>query len=122
MMVIQDALENGAADLIGLGRPMCVDTDAPNQLFNGVSELNRYEKTVRLLPKWAEFLNKSSFVRTISGFSVQYWYYAQLLSIGRTGVANHSLSVFSAIKILTRHEKRWLKERREVLRGSKQEL
>ena len=122
LMVIQDALENGAADLIGLGRPMCVDTDAPNQLFNGVSELNRYEKTVRLLPKWAEFLNKSSFVRTISGFSVQYWYYAQLLSIGRTGVANHSLSVFSAIKILTRHEKRWLKERREVLRGSKQEL
>ena len=29
------ALENGAAQIIGLGRPLCVDTDAPQRLLNG---------------------------------------------------------------------------------------
>ena len=39
---MEAALENGA-DIIGLGRPMCVMTDAPNRLFSGLAELPRYE-------------------------------------------------------------------------------
>jgi len=116
LSVMQDALDNGAADVIGIGRPMCVDTDAPNQLLEGVQELQRYEDMVQLLPSWAEFMNKINLVRTIAGFSLQYWYYTQLLSIGRSGQANNALSVLSAVKILTKHEKRWLKDRRTALK------
>ncbi len=114
--VMQDALNGGAADIIGIGRPMCLDTDAPNQLLQGVPELQRYEQTVQLLPNWAAFLQNVSLIKTIAGFAVQYWYYAQLLSIGRIGKADRSLSVFSAVKILLSHERRWLRERRKFLK------
>ncbi|MFT4635673.1 MAG: 2,4-dienoyl-CoA reductase-like NADH-dependent reductase (Old Yellow Enzyme family) [Arenicella sp.] len=116
--VMQDALDGGAADIIGLGRPMCVDTDAPNQLLGGAAELQRYETTVQLLPAWAGFIQKLSLIRTAASFSVQYWYYAQLLAIARSGQADRSLSVFSAVKLLLKHEKRWLKERRKHLARS----
>jgi 2,4-dienoyl-CoA reductase-like NADH-dependent reductase (Old Yellow Enzyme family) len=118
LKVMQDALDGGAADIIGLARPMCVDTDAPNQLLTGTAELQRYEATVQLLPNWAVFIQKVSLIRTVASFAVQFWYYAQLLSIGRTGQADRSLSVFSAVKILTKHERTWLKERRKQLSGS----
>ncbi|MFT6099587.1 MAG: 2,4-dienoyl-CoA reductase-like NADH-dependent reductase (Old Yellow Enzyme family) [Arenicella sp.] len=113
--VMQDALDGGAADIIGLGRPMCVDTDAPNQLLSGIAELQRYENTVQLLPNWASFIQKVSLIRAVASFAIQYWYYAQLLSIARTEQANRSLSVFSAVIILTKHEKSWLKQRRKYL-------
>jgi 2,4-dienoyl-CoA reductase-like NADH-dependent reductase (Old Yellow Enzyme family) len=119
LKVMQDALDGGAADIIGLGRPMCVDTDAPKQLLAGTAQLQRYEKTVQLLPNWAGFLQKVSLIKTVAGFAVQFWYYAQLLAIARSGNANRSLSVFSAVKILTKHERSWLKERHKQLSGSK---
>ncbi|MBL4671682.1 MAG: NADH:flavin oxidoreductase/NADH oxidase family protein [Arenicella sp.] len=115
LKVMRDALDGGAADMIGLGRRMCVDTDAPSQLLSGTAELQRYEKTIQLLPNWAGFIQKVSLIRTVASFAVQYWYYAQLLSIARTGQADHSLSVFSAVKILTKHERNWLKQRRTLL-------
>jgi len=116
--VMQDALKGGAADIIGIGRPMCLDTDAPNQLLQGIPELQRYEQTVQLLPNWAAFLQNVSLIKTIAGFAVQYWYYAQLLSIGRIGKPDRSLSVFSAVKILLSHERHWLRERRNFLKRS----
>lgn len=118
LKVMQDALDGGAADIIGLGRPMCVDTDAPKQLLAGTAELQRYEQTVKLLPNWAGFVQKISLIRTVATFAVQYWYYAQLLAIARTGQADRSLSVFSAVKILTKHESKWLKARRKRLSRS----
>lgn len=118
LKVMQNALEGGAADVIGLARPMCVDTDAAKQLLAGEAELQRYEKIIQLLPNWAEFMTKLSLVRTIAGFAVQYWYYAQLMSIGRTGASQNSLSVFTAIKVLRKHEKSWLKERHRHLTRS----
>jgi len=116
--VMQDALDGGAADIIGLGRPLCVDTDAPNQLLSDTTELQRYENTVQLLPNWANFIQKVSLIRAVASFAVQFWYYAQLLSIARTGQADRSLSVFSAVKILTKHERSWLKQRRKRLSQS----
>ena len=45
------ALETGCADMIGIGRPMCVMTDAPSQLLNGLGELPRFEDSLSLLPR-----------------------------------------------------------------------
>jgi len=115
---MRQALESRAADIIGLGRPMCLDTDAPAQLMAGLSELERYESKMHLLPKWADFLSRFSLVRTVGGFALQYWYYAQLMAIGDTGRADRTLSVFGAVKILIKHEKNWLKARRKLDLGS----
>ena len=47
---MEQAFERGAADLIGIGRPLCVDTDAPARLLAGAQQLERYEDRLALLP------------------------------------------------------------------------
>jgi 2,4-dienoyl-CoA reductase-like NADH-dependent reductase (Old Yellow Enzyme family) len=94
--VIEQALETGSADLIGIGRPMCVMTDAPKQLLEGLDELPRYEDSLSLLPRWLAFLGNLKMVRAVAGFAVTYWYYAQIDAIGRTGSAKENLSVAKA--------------------------
>ena len=93
-----DVLASGGADLIGIGRPMCVATDAPRQLLDGLDELPRYESQLSLFPQWLSFLTRIGAVRSIAGFAVQFWYYAQLDELGKHGRAQPGLSVFAATK------------------------
>ena len=97
-IAMKQAIESGGADVIGLGRPMCVMADAPNQLLNGIDELPRYESQLALFPKWLSWLTKLKILRTVSSFAVQYWYYGQIDSLGRTGKADPDLSVWAATK------------------------
>ena len=106
-----EALESGAADVIGLGRPMCVDLDAPSQLMAGAQELNRYEDTLSLLPRWLLFLETFSTIKGIAGFAKIYWFYTQLMNVGAGEQPDRNLSVFSAFKKLQKHEKTWLAAR-----------
>merc|ERR1711965_891687 len=96
-IAMKQAIESGGVDVIGLGRPMCVVTDAPNQLLNGTDELPRYESQLALFPKWLSWLTKLKILRTVSSFAVQYWYYGQLDSLGRTGKADPDLSVWAVV-------------------------
>jgi 2,4-dienoyl-CoA reductase-like NADH-dependent reductase (Old Yellow Enzyme family) len=95
---IEQAIAGGGADLVGLGRPMCVMTDAPKQLLAGLDELPRYENQLALLPPWLSFLTGIKTIRSVASFAVQYWYYAQLDSLGRQGRAEPGMSVFAATK------------------------
>lgn len=61
-----EALESGDLDVIGIGRPMCVDTDLPARLLDGsVEEAGRYEAGI-VPPK--------------AGLA---WFCLQLIRIGR---------------------------------------
>jgi 2,4-dienoyl-CoA reductase-like NADH-dependent reductase (Old Yellow Enzyme family) len=108
---MEQAIAGGGADLIGLGRPLCVMTDAPAQLLAGLDELPRYEDELALFPSWLQFLNRLKAVRSLATFAVQYWYYAQLDMLGREGRAVPSLSVFAAAKRVMALQKRLLAAR-----------
>ncbi|KAA0696377.1 NADH:flavin oxidoreductase [Halopseudomonas laoshanensis] len=108
---MQQALSSGAADVIGLGRPMCVMTDAPAQLLAGLEELPRYEQQLALFPGWLAFLGKINALKVMATFAVQYWYYAQIDRLGRTGKAEPALSVFQASKDVTALQKELVKAR-----------
>jgi 2,4-dienoyl-CoA reductase-like NADH-dependent reductase (Old Yellow Enzyme family) len=108
---MEQALDSGAADLIGLGRPMCVMTDAPNRLLAGLEELPRYEKQLALLPSWLAFLQKISMIKIMATFAVQYWYYAQIDRLGRYGRAEPELSVFKASTEMTAMQAKLVKAR-----------
>lgn len=95
-LAMEQALESGSADVVGLGRPMCVMTDAPKQLMEGLEELPRYENELSLFPRWLGFLGNVKSLRAMAGFAVQYWFYGQIDAIGRTGQANPELTVFKA--------------------------
>ena len=106
------ALESGAADMIGIGRPMCVMTDAPAQLLSGVKELPRFEDTLSLLPKALRFLNGIKMVRTVGAFATQYWFYEQIAALGHQGDTLDGLGVFAATKAQTKAANQWIAERR----------
>jgi 2,4-dienoyl-CoA reductase-like NADH-dependent reductase (Old Yellow Enzyme family) len=108
---MEQAIAGGGADLIGLGRPLCVMTDAPAQLLAGLGELPRYEDELALFPSWLRFLTRVKAVRSLATFAVQYWYYAQLDMLGREGRAAPSLSVFAAVKRVMALQKRLLAAR-----------
>ena len=95
---MEQAIESGSADVIGLGRPMCVMTDAPNQLLTGLDELPRYENSLSLFPSWLAWLSNLNILKAVAGFAVQYWFYGQIDAIGRTGAADPKLTVFEATK------------------------
>ncbi len=112
--VMEQAISAGGADLIGLGRPMCVLTDAPAQLLAGESALPRYESKLSLLPDWLSFLTGVSTLRTLASFAVQYWYYAQLDTLGRTGKAAPGMTVFAATRKVMAQQKQWIAARRKL--------
>ncbi len=111
---MEQAISAGGAELIGLGRPMCVVTDAPARLLAGQTELPRYEAELALFPPWLTFLNRSKTLRTLASFGVQYWYYAQLDLLGRTGTTDPAMSVFAATRAVMSQQKRWLAARRRL--------
>ena len=110
--VMEHVLETGGADVIGLGRPLCVETDGPKKLLNGADELGRYENDLSLLPQWLMWLTRSNTVRTINSFATQFWFYEQIASIGRSGVTDDRLSVFSATLAQQKAAGKWLKARK----------
>ena len=115
------ALESGAADMIGIGRPMCVMTDAPAQLLSGVKELPRFEDTLSLLPKALRFLNGIKMVRTVGAFATQYWFYEQIAALGHQGDTLDGLGVFAATKAQTKTANQWIAERRALVSDSEAE-
>ena len=116
------ALETGCADMIGIGRPMCVMTDAPTQLLNGLSELPRFEDALSLLPRALSFLNGIKLLRTIGAFATQYWFYEQIAALGESGTTRVNMGVMAATKAQTKAANVWLQERKalvgEALRAS----
>jgi len=108
---MEEAINSGAADVVGLGRPMCVMTDAPKQLLSGLEELPRYENQLSLLPSWLGFLSFFKLFRTIGAFATQYWYYEQIALVGEQGKAADELTVMSATKKQTKRANEWLKGR-----------
>ena len=111
---MDQALKTGAADVIGLGRPMCVMPEAPKRLIGGMAMLPRVENQLKLLPEWLASLRKIKMVRGIEGFAVQYWFYSQIYALGRTGRTKLDMTVFAAMREVESYQKSWLKARRNL--------
>jgi 2,4-dienoyl-CoA reductase-like NADH-dependent reductase (Old Yellow Enzyme family) len=109
---MEQALRSGAADVIGLGRPLCVMPEAPKRLLGGMAMLPKMENQLALLPDWLAPLRNIKLIRSIDGFAVQYWYYAQLYALGRTGRTAPDMTVFAAMREVESYQKKWLKDRR----------
>ena len=109
---MEQAIKSGAADVIGIGRPLCTMTDAPKRLLGGMAILPKFESQLKLFPDWLAVLRKVKMLRGIEGFAIQYWYYAQLYALGKSGRPNIDQSVFASFREVERTHKQWLKGRR----------
>ncbi len=91
------ALESGEADLVGLGRPLCVDVDAPRDLVAGaIEDLPKWEKTLRIGPGIFGPNSSIGLFKALNGFGMQGWYYSQLHRIADGLEPNRKLGVLSA--------------------------
>ena len=91
------ALHSGEADLIGLGRPLCVDVDAPAHLLSGaISELPAWEKILRIGPGIFGPSSSIGLFKALNGFGMQAWFYSQLHAIADGKAPNRKLGVLSA--------------------------
>ncbi|MEL7547224.1 MAG: NADH:flavin oxidoreductase/NADH oxidase family protein [Pseudomonadota bacterium] len=91
------ALASGEADLIGLGRPLCVDVDAPAELLSGaITDLPSWEKTLRIGPGIFGPNSPIGLFKALNGFGAQGWYYTQLHRIADGELPNRKLGVLSA--------------------------
>jgi len=78
------ALAEDALDVIGLGRPMCVDTDLPNKLLQGLcEEAPRYENRLRIGPGLLGTGSRINRIRNFNHMYAQGWYCVQLLRLGK---------------------------------------
>ena len=92
------ALESGGADLIGLGRPLCVMTDGANQLLEGkIDELPCYEDKLGLLPASLSFLKRIQLIKAVSSIGDLFWFYEQLEVLGQTGKPMENLGTLRAL-------------------------
>lgn len=105
---MQAALASGGVDVIGLGRPMCLQTDAPARLLAGAADVPRYEDGLGLLPAWLGFLRRFKTVKTLDTFASQYWFYAQLDALGKRGAVEPALSVLRAALRVALEQRRLL--------------
>ncbi|MGB7372367.1 NADH:flavin oxidoreductase/NADH oxidase family protein [Erythrobacter sp.] len=108
---MEQALETGAANVIGVGRPLCLLTDGPRQLIEGREALPRFEDEVELLPGWLSGLRRWPAIRAVSGFAGIYWFYQQLWLLAHTGRVDPDFPVFKAFRLVDARSKAIAKSR-----------
>ncbi len=79
---MEEALEAGVA-MIGIGRPLCVDTDAPNRLLSGeIDQLHAYEKGLVLgSGQWGP-TSDNEVIKAANGFANMAFFYRNILRLG----------------------------------------
>lgn len=94
---MNEALTAGEADLIGLGRPLCVDVDAPRHLLDGSwNELPKWESKLRMGPGWLGPNSPIGLIKALNGFGTLSWFYSQLHAIADGQPVNRKLGLFNA--------------------------
>ncbi len=111
---MQEALASAGVDVIGLGRPMCLQPDAPARLLAGAAAVPRYEEGLGLLPGWMHALKRVKTIKTLDTFAAQYWFYAQLDALGKRGAVEPELSVLRGALRVAIEQQRLLRGRTRV--------
>jgi len=95
------ALEEGVA-MIGLGRPLCVDPDAPSKLINGeLSALPALEKNLRLGPAWFGPSSSNDTIKAANGFAAMAFYYRNIIAMGNGQPSRKKMNLLS---VLIKHQ------------------
>ncbi len=80
---MNDALAKDGIDIIGLGRPLCVEPEAASGLLAGQrSSLPRIEDELRLGPGFLAPTSRFKLAKLLNAASTQAWYYEQLVRFG----------------------------------------
>lgn len=101
------ALASGEMDMVGLGRPLCVDADVPNKLLSGaMTETPAFEKTLQIGPGWLGPHSPFALVKGLNGWGQQGWFCLQILRMGDGQDPDTKMGVFKAFRDYAKNEAR----------------
>jgi 2,4-dienoyl-CoA reductase-like NADH-dependent reductase (Old Yellow Enzyme family) len=104
---MQAAIEQDGVDVVGLGRPLCVQANGPAGLLDGtIRKLGVWEEYLSLGPGWLGRNSPIAMMKVINGFGAQSWYYEQLQALAETGQARTRMGVLSALIKAQKRESR----------------
>ncbi len=99
------ALSADACDIIGLGRPLCADSDVVNKLLAGeVDATPQFEKSLQIGPGWLGLNSPFRFMAGLNGWGQQGWHCLQILRMGAGLEPDHKLGTFAAAMKYAKNE------------------
>lgn len=94
---MDEALDAGAVDLIGIARPLCLDPEICARLLSGVAaEAPRFERSLRLGDGFWGPNSKSATMKALNGFAAMAFYYENLYRLAEGKEAQASMQLLSA--------------------------
>ena len=116
---MNEALGAGEADLIGLGRPLCADPDAPAKLLSGEwTELPRWEEVLRLGPGFFSKTSPIAMVRMVNIFGGQAWFYTQIQRIADGKPTDKKLGLLKAFMAMEGYDAKMAKAYHKALEAA----
>lgn len=113
---MNEALSSGDAAVVGIGRPLCVEADLPQQMLDGkVTEAKKWEKTLRLGPTRLFGPNSPiDIIRGMNAWGTQGWFCLQLLRMGDGKNPDTSMGVFRALRAYMASEQKATKAMKQA--------
>ncbi len=79
---MDEALASRAADVVGIGRPLCVDPNIPAKILSGaIATAPLYEKTLRLGPGFFGPNSPNDIIKAINGFGAMAFFYENIFRL-----------------------------------------
>ena len=104
---MNEALAGGEIEMIGLGRPLCVDPDLPEKLLSGkISRAEEVEQRLHLGPGILGPASRIDLVKAANAFAKIGWYYEQIYRLADGLDPDPSMSALHALLAYEKTEKR----------------
>ncbi|MBT8088096.1 MAG: NADH:flavin oxidoreductase/NADH oxidase family protein [Gammaproteobacteria bacterium] len=103
---MNEALAGGDVDIIGLGRPLCIDPDFPRKILSGaIQHADDVEAGLRIGPGWLGPASPVAAIKAINGFARIGWYYEQIYRLADGLQPDTSMSALRALLAYDKTEK-----------------
>ncbi len=113
---MDEALTIGAADLIGLARPLCVDPDLARKLLSGeIDAAPLHEKTLRLGSGFFGPASPNNTIKALNGFAAMAFYYQNIYRLADGLEAQEKIALLPAF---LRHQMGEAKAAKALVRGA----
>ncbi|MFT7404668.1 NADH:flavin oxidoreductase/NADH oxidase family protein [Zhongshania sp.] len=100
LATMQHALDSGAMDVVGLGRPLCSQADIHALLNGEQASLPNWEKELRLGPGWLGPQSSNQKIRTLNFGAATQWYYRQIIDLAEGREPNTHTAV---LRVMLKH-------------------
>lgn len=100
------ALAAGACDMIGVGRPLCIDPDVPNKLLSGeMTATPTLERSMQIGPGWLGLNSPFRMIAGLNGWGQQAFWCLNIINMGEGRDPDLNLGVFKAFLRYQKSEK-----------------